>query len=144
VKIGLLNYNFVGWKKFGFFIDPFAAGPYRPGVNHGIQKKVIREINRVKQDVDFLIVILHIGNVLHTKLSKKDNKFITSLKADLIIVHHPHIAQVIDSDNVFSLGDFMFLGLNSLQNRESKILICSPNEKPNVIGIKINDGLPVI
>jgi len=142
--IGVLNYNFIGWKKFGFFIDPFAAGSNQSGVNHGNQKKVMNEIELMKHDVDYLIVVLHIGNVRQPNLSPRDEKFVTALKADIVIVHHPHISQTVDSDTVFSLGDFIFLSPNSIQNRVSKLLIWSVGKEIQEIELTINTGLPVI
>jgi len=141
-RIGVLNYNFIGWRKFGFFIDPFAAGDTRPGVNHGTRKKVVRDIDAMKSDVDYLIVGFHMGKVLHRSLSSADQKFVQSLKADLVVIHHPHISQPGSSSHVFSLGDFLFMSPRSLQNRDSKYLVVTVGEKPGERGIAIDHGLP--
>jgi len=146
-KIGFLNYNFIGWKKFGIFIDPFAAGHNTAGVNHGDPRQIVQDIEVLRSTVDYIIIILHAGKQLQKALSPKDNQFFQSLNADCVVVHHPHISQNDCSSNVFSVGDFLFLYPEVLPNRrESKILQINLDNTIDIeeYNIKITSGLPCL
>lgn len=107
-KIGILNYNFIGWRKFGFFINLFGATQKRVGANHANKQRIIEDVKDRSAQVDYLIEVMHIGKELHENLSFKEQQFLESLKADLIVVHHAHIAQSINSKKIISCGDFIF------------------------------------
>jgi len=107
-KIGILNYNFIGWRKFGHFINIFGATSKRAGANYGSKKKIIEDIHILKKQVDHLILIAHIGKESQENLSTNDSNFLEGLGVDLIITHHSHVAQFTKSKKIFSCGDFLF------------------------------------
>jgi len=144
-KIGILNYNLIGWRKFGLFIDPFAADHNTAGVNHGNPRQIVHDVEVLRSTVDYIIIILHAGKQLRKTLSPKENQFFQSLNVDCVIVHHPHISQTISSSNVFSVGDFLFLYPEVLPNRrESKILLINLDNTIEECNIKITSGTPCL
>jgi poly-gamma-glutamate synthesis protein (capsule biosynthesis protein) len=107
-KIGILNYNFIGWRKFGFFINIFGATDNKAGANSGSENKIIQDISNLKGKADHIILLAHIGKELREELSQKNIGFLEKLDVNLVIVHHAHIAQSINSKKVISCGDFLF------------------------------------
>lgn len=123
-KIGVLNYNFIGWRKIGLFINIFGASKKRPGANYAKEQKIMKDIQNLSKQVDYIIVVMHIGKELHEKLLHKEQYFLESLETDLIVTHHAHITQLMKSENVVSCGDFIFNYPEHLhENRPSEIVI---------------------
>ena len=80
----------------------------------GYKKQVEKDINRLRNQVDILMVAMHWGREYTfepTKLEKKTAKYLASLGVDIIIGTHPHVIQpveYIDDTLVFySLGNFI-------------------------------------
>ena len=142
-KIRILNYNFVGWRKFGFFINLFGATQKRAGANHATEQRIIEDVKNLSAQVDYTIAVMHIGKELHENLSFKEQQFLGSLKADLIVVHHAHITQSINSARIISCGDFIFSYPEHLpENRDSKVLFYNCGSNIRVLKIKIKGGTP--
>jgi len=144
-KIGILNYNFVGWGKFGFFIDIFGASQKRAGANHGSKKRITKDLKNLSERVDYVIAVMHIGRYLHETLSLKEQDFLESFEADLIITHHAHITQSIKNKKIISCGDFLFSYPNHLPcNRKSRIILLNikkdGTKKMNLIETNINQS----
>lgn len=144
-KIGIVNYNFIGWRKFGFFVvNLFGATQKRAGANHASKQRIIEDVKSLSEQVDYTIAIMHIGKELHETLSLEDQQFLESIKADLIVVHHAHIIQSIDSKKIISCGDFIFNYPDHLpEGREAKTIICSLNKKESIVTdiIIIREGI---
>jgi len=107
-KIGIVNYNFIGWRRYGFFINIFGAGKRKAGANYPGKLKIKRQINRLSKNVDFTLAVFHIGRELRDTLHKNEIHFLESLQADLVIIHHAHVRQNMKSDKIVSCGDFIF------------------------------------
>ena len=141
-KIGILNYNFVGWRKFGFFINLFGAAQKRAGANHARKQKIIEDVKNLSGQVDYTIAAMHIGKELHENLSFKEQQFLESLKTDLTIVHHAHIAQSINSKKIISCGDFIFNYPGHLPENRRSNMIFGDNFNLSVLKIRNKRGAP--
>jgi len=105
--------------KFAFFaaesIVNFDSTSGKSGVAFLDSKKIISEIKKIRNDVDFVIVSLHWGNEYkkhpNTNQIRIAHDFIDN-GADVIIGHHPHVLQGIEryKDGLifYSLGNFIF------------------------------------
>lgn len=145
-KIGILNYNFIGLKKIGFFVvNLFGAAQKRAGANHANKQRIIEEVKNLSEQVDYTIAVMHIGKELHEILSLEKQQFLESLKADLIVVHHAHIAQSITSKKVISCGDFIFNYPEHLpEDRNSNVIFYNCGSNIRVLKIKIKGGTPCL
>lgn len=87
-------------------------------VNLFSYEKAKNDIEKVKQDVDVIIVSMHWGNEYHDYPSEKqieEANFLSQLGVDIIIGHHPHVIQPFDIINdygtntyvIYSLGNFL-------------------------------------
>ena len=94
-------------------------------VNVYDEDKVKEDIEKIKDDVDLIIVAMHWGSeYTHTptKEEKEIAKYLSSLGVNLIIGCHPHVVQPVDyvGDTlvIYSLGNFISsqrsLGLNKI------------------------------
>ena len=94
-------------------------------VNVYDEDKVKEDIEKIKDDVDLIIVAMHWGSeYTHTptKEEKEIAKYLSSLGVNLIIGCHPHVIQPVDyvGDTlvIYSLGNFISsqrsLGLNKI------------------------------
>jgi len=128
-KIGILNYNFIGWNKFGLFINIFGAGKRKPGANFAERQQIAEDIMNLSAKVDHIITIIHIGRELKKSLLIKELQFLESLKVDFVTVHHAHIAQSISSNKIVSCGDFIFNYPEHLpNNRMGRLVIIDVNK----------------
>ncbi|SES77176.1 poly-gamma-glutamate synthesis protein (capsule biosynthesis protein) [Methanococcoides vulcani] len=91
---------------------------------------IVSDIKKVKDDVDILIVSLHWGNEFVRKPSPDEFSLahdIIDAGADLILGHHPHVLQGVESYNkgviVYSMGNFVF-DMWQRKMRESMIFSC--------------------
>lgn len=93
-------------------------------LNEYSAKKVKKDIEKVRNQVDVIIVSMHWG-VENTNIPTENQKqianYLSSLGVNLIIGHHPHVVQPIEYiDNtlvIYSLGNFisnqLVLGINN-------------------------------
>ena len=141
-KIGILNYNFVGWRKFGFFVNLFGATQKRAGANHASKQGIIEDVINLSGQVDYTIGVMHIGKELHENLSFNEQKFLESLQADSIVIHHAHIAQSLNSKKIISCGDFIFNYPEHLPEDRGSNIILLDEFNLNVLEIRNKKGIP--
>jgi poly-gamma-glutamate capsule biosynthesis protein CapA/YwtB (metallophosphatase superfamily) len=100
------------------------------------KEQVKKDIERVRDKVDIIMVSMHWGNeYTHkpTSIQKEVAQYLASLGVDIIIGHHPHVVQPIefidDTLVIYSLGNFI-----SAQNRLPRLIgmLASVNIKKKV------------
>ena len=126
IKVGILNYNFIGLdlENFGIFYNVFGAKKCKPGANYANKKNILKQVNAISDKVNFLIGVFHMGKQLKSKLHVKKQKFTKNLPFDLIAIHHAHITQKTGSKKVISCGDFLYSYPTVLPpNRKSRIIL---------------------
>jgi len=144
-KIGILNYNFVGWRKFGFFVNLFGATQKKAGANYANKQRIVEEVKNLFEKVDYTVAVMHIGKELHENLSFKEQQFLESLNADLIVIHHAHIIQSIPIKKIISCGDFIFnYPVHLPEDRDSNVLFYNCGSNIRVLKIKIKGGAPCL
>ncbi|MGM0771764.1 MAG: CapA family protein [Halobacteriota archaeon] len=111
--------------------------------------EIVNDVRKFRDDVDILIVSLHWGNEFIRKPSPYQFTLahdIIDAGADLILGHHPHVLQGVESYNngviVYSMGNFVF-DMWQKKMRESIIFSCSFSrngiEDVEIIPAYIND-----
>lgn len=142
--IGILGYNWVGVDKFKGADDLIAQSrdslvnytwirnrnpdERRKKRNGTWNSKLIRDIRKLRKEVDFLILSAHWGyEFVHMppyNLILEARSFIDA-GADLIIGHHPHVIQGMEEFRekhiFYSLGNFIF-DMNRKKSRLSCLL----------------------
>ncbi len=120
VRIGFLGYG--GSREF-------IASRTRPGTTSRSQWLILEDINRLRPQVDFVVINLHWGEELETE--PDSNQIILAHTiieggADLIVGHHPHVLQGIErylgKIVAYSLGNFVFGGNSRCINSETAVL----------------------
>lgn len=83
-------------------------------VNVYDEKQVRKDIEKVKDKVDLLLVSMHWGEEYNTGITKEQEKqatYLSNLGVNIIIGHHPHVIEPIDyiGDTlvIYSLGNFL-------------------------------------
>ena len=96
----------------------------------GNSHDIITDVKKAKNDVDILVVSLHWGNEFVRKPSPEQFSLghsIIDAGAKLILGHHPHVLQGIETYNdgviAYSLGNFVF-DMWQRKMRESMIFSC--------------------
>lgn len=96
-------------------ISPLYAGPTSPGVAAGRPEICVERIRALRSQVDWLLVLMHWGTEMAQLPSPAQRVWARQMVeagADLILGHHPHVLQpmeTIDGVPVFySLGNFLF------------------------------------
>ncbi len=86
-----------------------------PAVGYLDLEKIIPDIARAKTLVDLVVVSIHWGTEYETKHNQTQEKIAHTLidtGADLVIGHHPHVAQEVEKYKAgyiaYSLGNFVF------------------------------------
>jgi poly-gamma-glutamate synthesis protein (capsule biosynthesis protein) len=107
-KIAFLGYSLT--QPIEFF-----AGRNRPGTTPGFEKIFIEDINRARQQADYVIVSFHWGT--EGKSAVQPYQRVAAHRAidagaDVIIGHHPHVLRGIERYKtgivLYSLGNFTF------------------------------------
>lgn len=89
------------------------------GVEYGVsnmdREKMQSAVKKAKEEADVVIVSMHAGTEYKTKSGAFQQDFAHSAidaGADLVIGHHPHVAQEVEKYNgkyiIYSLGNFVF------------------------------------
>jgi len=156
IKFGFLGLSDVGpaWME---------AGENKPGILLANDPRLPEIIQNAKNNSDVLIVSIHWGDEykkIHNTRQENLAKKIIDSGADLIIGHHPHVAQDIGEYKgkpiVYSLGNFIFdqyfskdtmKGMSfevtfngtNIKNTESKTVVLNKKYQPD--GIFDNDEL---
>jgi len=92
-----------------------AATGNKAGIAHLDETQMIKDIKTAKEKSDLVIVSFHWGQEYQTKSNAHQQKIATAAVtagADLIVGHHPHVAQEIGEIQgvsvAYSLGNFIF------------------------------------
>jgi len=102
--------------KFGFFGYSLRPEEYNSKVlySQGNKKKIISNINRIKNKADYVIISLHWGDEYISLPSISQINFahdIIDAGADVILGHHPHVLQPVEKYKegiiAYSLGNFV-------------------------------------
>jgi poly-gamma-glutamate synthesis protein (capsule biosynthesis protein) len=112
-KVAFLN----GTRAEKYIMTP-AATEDNPGVFRCYDpKEMIEQIKKVKENSDYVIVIMHFGKEGSHDLEKEQvesAKLYIDAGADVIVGHHAHVLQGIEFYNdkpiIYNLGDFIFNG----------------------------------
>jgi len=129
VKVGMLSYT--DWADITYKGDPplcFLATETSSGVSPMYESYIKEDIEKLRDQVDLLIVSLHWGYEESFYISPEQRQFayrILGYGADMILGHHPHQFQGIEiyegKPIIYSLGNFIF-DQNDPENQESFIV----------------------
>ncbi|MDD4681475.1 MAG: AmmeMemoRadiSam system protein B, partial [Clostridia bacterium] len=116
LKIALLAYTDMAYVEYrGNPPLYFAADIHKPGVAPLRLELIQEDIQKVREQVDIIILSLHWGEEDSFRISEQQKKLAHELSdagADIILGHHPHWFQGIEIYNgkpiVYSLGNFIF------------------------------------
>ena len=128
----------------------------RPGICQLNPRSLSKEIKKYKSEnkSTFVVVVLHWGvefQSLPTRMQRGDAHLLAESGADVIIGHHPHVLQPVDTINhtpvYYSVGNFVFDQSPSIARKSVIASIeFSKNEvvSSDIIPIKIEQCRPVI
>ncbi len=95
----------------------------------GSRDQAEKTVKRLKEEegVNAVVVCLHVGNEYSRHRSEFQERYgrmaVSTLQADLVIMHHPHVVQGIDVVNnryiCYSLGNFCFGGNTTIRALET-------------------------
>jgi poly-gamma-glutamate synthesis protein (capsule biosynthesis protein) len=108
LRVGFLGYSYDnGYQDISNTKSPVVAGMNEAQMN--------QDVSVLRQKVDLLIVTMHAGTEYTGKPAQQQISFARSAidaGADLVIGHHPHVPQTIESYKnkwiFYSLGNFVF------------------------------------
>ncbi len=113
IKLGDTTIGFLGYTEF-LYPYAFTKGDVS-GVTLFNEENMKRDIEKAKEEVDFLIVTFHCGDEYQKEPNQKQRTWSESAidyGADLIIGHHPHVTQPVEVYKekyiAYSLGNFIF------------------------------------
>ncbi len=108
VRIGMLAYSLT-------YPEEFWAGKKQAGTAFGYRESVVEDVEALKQQADIVLVVFHWGRESATKLRPYQVSLAHAAidaGADVIIGHHPHIAQAVElyrgKPVLYSLGNYVF------------------------------------
>lgn len=142
-EIYILNYNYIGLRKYGFYANIYGATKHHFGAAYLNPQKINVEINKIKSISPdaFIILVLHAGKALaeNVKTTKINLSKFENLGAHCTIFHHSHKYFNIPSNKIFFLGDFLFYEPGALpEEREGGYLELNLNPRNNHFDPKIN------
>lgn len=117
VRIGLLAYS-ASWRRMvtdGWYADGARGGVALLDVPFG--RSLADDLARMRRHADVVIVNVHWGRNYRdvTAAQRRAGRFAIQHGADIVIGHHPHIAQGVELHDgkpiVYSLGNFAFTTL---------------------------------
>ncbi len=124
LRIALLAYD-------EFFPRSFEAGPDRPGSAWSEDEQVIDDIRRARTDhrADLIIPFMHWGSEgepVSNARQRQLARMMIDAGADAVVGAHPHVVQDAEvyrgKPIVYSLGNFVFDGFDSLDQRTGWML----------------------
>jgi len=124
-ELGDLKIAFLGYD-----LSPgaFPAGQDHPGVTKARHAWIIKDLEKAKQEADFVVVSFHWGieyRDFPTEYQKSLAHMAVDCGADMVVGHHPHTFQGIELYKgkliAYSLGNFIF-DQKDLKNNQSIIL----------------------
>jgi poly-gamma-glutamate synthesis protein (capsule biosynthesis protein) len=113
IKIGFLGF-LEKYGPYGTTYPNYFAKGENPGVAELHERRLREAIGAMRPKVDVLIVSCHWGKNYGevTKTQQRYGRLAAELGADLVIGHHPHVAQGVEvydgAPIVYSLGNFTF------------------------------------
>lgn len=106
--VALLGYSLT-------FPESFWATDTQPGTAFGHRKQIIKDIQRIGQQADYIVVSFHWGREKTETLRPYQPvlaRAAIDAGADLVLGHHPHILQAIETYKqgliIYSLGNYAF------------------------------------
>lgn len=124
LKIALLGYD-------EFFPRHFEAGHDHPGVAWSEDEQVVADIRRARRvhGADLVIPFMHWGQEHEPEANARQRqlaRLMIDAGADAVVGTHPHVVQDTETYRgkpiVYSLGNFVFDGFSSLDNRTGWML----------------------
>lgn len=123
--------------------DTYYAGPGRAGAAPLDEAAVLRAIARSKAEANLVVVSLHWGAeamAYPTSEQKRlAHKFVDA-GADLLLGHHPHVLQGVESYEgaviAYSLGNFLF-DTRYVERRYSTILTVEVSRSKGILGFRL-------
>jgi len=141
-KIGFLGYFGGGWHS---------ATEKRAGIAPRWENYVIEDVNKLRQEADFVVVNFHWGDEKQHYPNEQQKRLAhktIEAGADLVIGHHPHVLQGIEKYKhgiiAYSLGNFIFGG-NRRREYDTIVLqirIAHNQMMPTVIPIHVSNWQP--
>jgi poly-gamma-glutamate synthesis protein (capsule biosynthesis protein) len=145
-------------EKFAFFgfleflLEGVVFNDFQPYPAFGDLDRLCNEIRKIRKDVTYVIVSFHWGQegaAIPTSKQIEIAHEVIDAGADLILGHHPHVLQSIESYKgkliFYSLGNFIFDNVDKLQN-ETVIFKCVFKKgkllNPHLIPVKIKNTQP--
>lgn len=150
IKINDTTFGFLAYLDNSFVPESYGATDIRSGSPFMDTNLLINDINKLKDNVDIVIISMHAGVEYTDKPNQKQIDFAhTAIDngAGLVIGHHPHVVQSTeiykDGYILYSLGNFIFDQMWSEKTREgaiAKITFLKKNiSSIELIPIKIYD-----
>lgn len=140
IKFGYLGYSYTAHNDGGKVPDPIVC-------DWTNTEQVVKDIQTLKPQVDFLIVSAHMGTEYHRTPNDSDvagAHAAIDAGADLFIGHHPHWIQTTEQYKgkyiFYSLGNFVFDQMWSQDTKEGLAVSVLLDEK-NISRIKL---MPVV
>jgi len=152
VRIAFLGYVMPFSGRPAFNTRQWAATSTLSGLAMGTPETVTADVQKVRSQVDVVIVMVHGGTEYVFRPNLKQKNFARAAMAagaDLLLGHHPHVLQGYVRQNktliAYSLGNFVFDYFTGAMN-ETAILDVTLSrdgvESVNWIPIVIRDGFP--
>jgi poly-gamma-glutamate capsule biosynthesis protein CapA/YwtB (metallophosphatase superfamily) len=141
--VAVLNYNYVGLRKFGLFVNLYGAARNFAGAAYLSPKAIRTEIEHVRSRAPdaFVVLIVHGGRALAPTIAATeiDYERFATLGAHCVVFHHSHRYFSVPSDRCFFLGDFVFAHPGSLpEDREGALVEIDLDSKTNTYDSKIH------
>lgn len=106
--VALLGYSLT-------FPESFWATDTQPGTAFGHRKQIVEDIQRLSQQVDYIVVSFHWGREKAETLRPYQPRLARAAidaGADIVLGHHPHILQAVETYKqgliIYSLGNYVF------------------------------------
>ncbi|MEQ6389660.1 CapA family protein [Bacillaceae bacterium S4-13-58] len=145
----------IGFLAYTYGTNGIVRPPDKPYlVNYINEEEIIRAVQELKKQTDFIIISLHFGNEYQPLPSSMQKELATSVinqGADIILGHHPHVLQpaewITRADGsrgfvIYSLGNFIS-GQTTLDRRIGGIMELTLTHKVGPIGTENSIGSPV-
>jgi poly-gamma-glutamate synthesis protein (capsule biosynthesis protein) len=103
------------------------------------EKQIKKDIEKIRDKVDLLLVSMHWGTEYSTDITKEQEKqatYLSNLGVNIIIGHHPHVIEPIDyiGDTlvIYSLGNFLS-GQEAMDRRVGLMVSVDVEKKQDII-----------
>jgi poly-gamma-glutamate capsule biosynthesis protein CapA/YwtB (metallophosphatase superfamily) len=105
----------IGFLAYSWSVGDFAPVVGLPSLARTRREEMVADITRVRPEVDYLVVSLHMGEELAPRSGEGQQlkaRAAIDAGADLVVGHHPHVPQEVERYGrgfiAYSLGDFVF------------------------------------